>query len=613
MNAITDKTTKEELLEEYKNYPSTMKDMDEKPFYESRMAPIFYEIPFKSKVLDIGANDGVFLKFLKEKKQCDIHGVDISDTAIEEAKKIGVEVLKADAHKLPYEDKTFDAVVIMEVLSHVHNPKEVLKEARRVLKRNGVLLGSTPHKNLQRYAWEDARMVRQYYDEAGLITVLRESYERCFMKVLTGGQFAMSMAHSFLGQEPVEMLFKCGKESIVGWDSALHDNSILRCWMGFTQAPGTVYYRMSGYADKMQKLGAQVHYDPYNEFERDSPSKWCQKIHYMPKENKFTNSHIVHQIESVLKVSDMSIFQLTSNRSILLLLTTARKGVIKKPMWLEIDDWFFDLPSYNLASSPYYPNSEPEAVAYDQMKLSDGFICSTQYLKEKILTLFPHKQVYVIKNSLDFDIWDKIEKVTTEHDKNPNLIRIGYTGCDNHTGDMEIIKKPLLALLDEFPNLEMMALPKNYQCFEGMKHPRILEWNSWVGMSAFPQAASSWEMDIGIAPLRDNELNRCKSNLRWLEYSALKIPTVASRIYPFENSINNKKTGLVVGNSAKEWYEALRELIVNKDKRIAMGQKAYEVVKKDYNMDKVSITYLSILKEIKDEFRRTEGRMRKAS
>ncbi len=252
-----------------------------------------------------------------------------------------------------------------------------------------------------------------------------------------------------------------------------------------------------------------------------------------------------------------------------------------------------------------------EAVAYDQIKLSDGIICSTQYLKEKLNILFPDKPVYIVKNSLDFDIWDKLTRPTTLHDKNSELIRIGYTGCSNHSGDMEIIKQPILALLDEFPNLEFISLP--YKCFEDVNHPRLIKWDKWVGLSEFPQMASDWEMDIGIAPLRDNELNRAKSNLRWLEYSALHLPTVASRVYPFENSISNNKDSLLVGNSGKEWYEALRSLIVEKGKRATLGESAYKTVKKEYSMDKVAKSYLSILKNIKREFITASARVRKAS
>ena len=53
-NIISEKTSKEEWLDNYKNYPSTLQGgLEEKPWYEGRILPVFYEIPFKSKVLDI--------------------------------------------------------------------------------------------------------------------------------------------------------------------------------------------------------------------------------------------------------------------------------------------------------------------------------------------------------------------------------------------------------------------------------------------------------------------------------------------------------------------------------------------------------------------------------
>ena len=610
MNLITEETTKKELLEEYKNYPTTGGEnlLTEKPFYESRLAPLFYEVPMGSKVLDVGANDGTMIEMLQKKRNCEVYGVDISETAIEAAKKRGITVQFADAHKLPFQDKTFDVVILSEVISHVHNPDEVITEIRRVLKKKGFLLGSAPHANLQRYVWEDKRMIRQYYTQDELYQVLSKRFDRCWIKTLTGGQFAISMAEGFLGNEPAEMLFKCGHSDLLNWDAELQDKSVLRCWMGFTQGPGDVYYRMSGYADKMQKLGAQVHYNPYDEKDMNSPSEWCGKIRYIPSERRLTNVHIVNELETLLKASDLSVFQVTSSRDILLVLTTARKGVVKKPMLVECDDWLFDLPSYNLASNVYTPNSEVEHVAYDQFKLSDAIITSTEYLKEKFNKMFPDKPVYVVKNSLDFDIWDNIKIPTTLHDANPELIRIGYTGCGNHSGDLELIKEPVRALLEEYKNLEFIGLP--FASTDDIKNERFIRVKQWMPMSVYPQAIANWEMDIGIAPLRDNELNRSKSNLRWLEYSALKVPTIASNIYPFENSIKNGKDGIIVKNSEADWYTAIKGLINAKGKRTDIGKKAYVKVRKDYNMDNVAKSYLSILKAVKNDFIRNMGRVR---
>jgi hypothetical protein len=44
----------------------------------------------------------------------------------------------------------------------------------------------------------------------------------------------------------------------------------------------------------------------------------------------------------------------------------------------------FDIPSYNIASHPYKPNSEREQIAYRQLKMSDAVIVSTSFLKEQV-------------------------------------------------------------------------------------------------------------------------------------------------------------------------------------------------------------------------------------
>lgn len=616
MSFITEKTTKEQLTKEYVSYPAVKGTLEEKPFYEHRYAPLFFEVPIGSKVLDVGVNDGVFAEMLKNKRKCKVTGIDISEVALEEAKKKGLHVLVADAENLPFQDEYFDVVNCQEVLSHLFDPVQAISEMKRVLKKNGILLGSVPHETLQRFAWEDKRMVRKYYTVDELSVLLRGSFETAHIKTLTGAQFSMSLAQSFLSSEPCEMLFKCGKNGVLGWDSALQDRSVLRAWFGFTQSPGTAYYRMQGFADKMQKWGAETHYNPYNEDVLNSCSEWAEKIKWLPSQGRFANQHIVDQIYALWKAADMTIWQITSSRDVLALLTALRDPLNlhplhpKKPLWLEMDDWMFDLPATNYASTPYYPNSESESVAYDQLKLVDGVITSTQYIKDKLNQMMPEKPVYIVKNSLDFDIWDHLSIQRPAHEQNPNLIRIAFSGCGNHSADLEIIKRPLLALLEEFPNLEFISLP--FKCFDDVTHPRLLKWDMWVGLSKFPQISANWEPDIFIGPLRDNEFNRAKSNLRWLEASALKVPFVGSKIYPFENSIRNGKDGIVVGNNAKAWYDALKDLIVNKEKRGKIGEAAYQEVRHNYDMEKTAQTYLSILKQIKSDFVKGKDRANKS-
>jgi SAM-dependent methyltransferase len=52
--------------------------------------------------------------------------------------------LISDAHDIPFQDSTFDAVIVQAVLEHVLDPYRVVSEIHRVLKKDGVVLAETP-------------------------------------------------------------------------------------------------------------------------------------------------------------------------------------------------------------------------------------------------------------------------------------------------------------------------------------------------------------------------------------------------------------------------------------------------------------------------------------
>lgn len=96
----------------------------------------------RGKVLDIGCADGTFSKVILDKSRASkLIGIDVLKTSVYWAryywKNPKMRFLVGDAHSLKFSKNTFDAVFMMEVLEHVANPKLVLKEVKRVLKKGG--------------------------------------------------------------------------------------------------------------------------------------------------------------------------------------------------------------------------------------------------------------------------------------------------------------------------------------------------------------------------------------------------------------------------------------------------------------------------------------------
>jgi SAM-dependent methyltransferase len=91
------------------------------------------------RVLDVGAGDGLISHVLGLSD-----AIDTNETAIELAARHGVKVQRADARLLPFHPGEFDSVFIGDVIEHIGDDLQVLRECWRVLKSGGLLFLTTP-------------------------------------------------------------------------------------------------------------------------------------------------------------------------------------------------------------------------------------------------------------------------------------------------------------------------------------------------------------------------------------------------------------------------------------------------------------------------------------
>ena len=94
-------------------------------------------------ILEVGCNAGHLSGLLHTIfPKAKITGIDVYDEPIIEAKKRyrGITFKIADAHTLPFADRSFDLVVCSETIEHVVDPGKVLHEISRVLNKNGEAL-----------------------------------------------------------------------------------------------------------------------------------------------------------------------------------------------------------------------------------------------------------------------------------------------------------------------------------------------------------------------------------------------------------------------------------------------------------------------------------------
>jgi len=88
----------------------------------------------KSRVLDVGCDDGSLMEFLKKDKNVDIRGIEISKDKVQTCISKGLTVIEGDAELdlKQFPDKSFDYVVLGQTLQAFINPEKVIKELLRV-------------------------------------------------------------------------------------------------------------------------------------------------------------------------------------------------------------------------------------------------------------------------------------------------------------------------------------------------------------------------------------------------------------------------------------------------------------------------------------------------
>jgi ubiquinone/menaquinone biosynthesis C-methylase UbiE len=99
------------------------------------------------KILDLGCGEGHLTDRIRDTfPSSEIHGLDYAIDAIKIAHSSykNINFIVADGYKPPYSDEYFDIVVLNNIWEHVPDPLQMLNGIKRILKKDGIIVISTP-------------------------------------------------------------------------------------------------------------------------------------------------------------------------------------------------------------------------------------------------------------------------------------------------------------------------------------------------------------------------------------------------------------------------------------------------------------------------------------
>lgn len=253
-----------------------------------------------------------------------------------------------------------------------------------------------------------------------------------------------------------------------------------------------------------------------------------------------------------------------------------RSGIVRTVF--EVDDDLLNVDEDN-ASKAFFDEPQIRANLLANIKAADAVTVTGPDLAEVMRAL--NANVHVLPNFVDEAVL-KVDRTAIRPQGSDGAADgpvIGWQGSSTHKADFALAWPAVDRVLGQHPTARLAVFGANYVPADGRGRRRYegrLFHHEWIHQDWERYYSVVAGFDVGLAPLRDTQFTRGKSNLRVLELAALGIPAVASDVPRYREFVRHGETGFLVRRD-HEWHRHLRALVNDADLRAEVGAAARDL------------------------------------
>ena len=239
---------------------------------------------------------------------------------------------------------------------------------------------------------------------------------------------------------------------------------------------------------------------------------------------------------------------------------------------------------------PFLRRLQDSGQAAKLSSLAQSVIVGNSYLKECALRY--NRNVDIIPTPVDTNRFCPREE--RRKDQSDEVV-IGWIGIGGAIGWVQSLAKVFQELSKRYALRIKLITRLGREPFD-LSGTRF-EVKGW---SYETEVQEMGDFDIGVMPLPDTEWSKGKCSLKLLQYMALGLPSVSSRVGMNCEVVEEGVDGFLA-NDPEEWVQKLARLIEDPSLREKMGQKAREKVVRRYSLDHTAPLLASVLRKAAQE------------
>jgi glycosyltransferase involved in cell wall biosynthesis len=243
-----------------------------------------------------------------------------------------------------------------------------------------------------------------------------------------------------------------------------------------------------------------------------------------------------------------------------------------------LDDNFWELtPDVDRHLASFFNHPAVLATLDQFVRGANRVIVWSQLLRDYVLTRFPDADVVFAPPGVDASAIDRLlAKRTAAAEPRGGELRVGYP-----TTRRPGVASLLSAIVAHFAAARGGAVRFEFVGWmpdELMGAPYATLFPHVADYAAYLDLVVSRRWDVGIAPLAGGRFESFKTDIKYREYGACRIPGIYSRVAPYSDVVVDGTTGRLADNDAGAWIAALEALVDSVRTREAIAAAAHDDV-----------------------------------
>lgn len=243
----------------------------------------------------------------------------------------------------------------------------------------------------------------------------------------------------------------------------------------------------------------------------------------------------------------------------------------------EIDDLVFseDIPDYNKFKTAFV-DPEIRKNAQEIMSLCDEVTVTCEFMKDYYAEKTGHKNITIIPNyppKFWLGRFYDEKKISSNYDAYKHKPRILYAGSGAHfdvenrvnqNDDFAHVVRAIYETYTEFQWVFLGAFPLPIR---PLIDKGLVEFHPWVNLYNYGETIQNLRINMMVAPLQNNNFNKSKSDLKWIEANCFGLPIACQDLCTYKDAEFRFNTG-------EEMVQIIRDVLSKKGRYMNICAKA---------------------------------------